>query len=325
MVEQHLAPVPPDRSLAQLADTVRRAKDYADRARSPRTERAYAADWSDFLGWTETRGLAPCPAAPTTVALYLADLAERGARASTIARRLVVIAGEHKKARQPNPTTDEDVRRVHAGIRRTHGTAQEGKAPALVDDIKNMLEQLPRTRLGQRDRALLLLGFAGAFRRSELVSLDVGDLDFTRAGLIVTLRRAKTDQEGAGRRIGIPYGANKLTCPVRSVQSWLTAAKIKSGPIFRPVDRFGRLQPGRLSDRAVALVVKRSAKRVAGLDPERFAGHSLRAGLATSAAAAGVEERKIAQQTGHQSLLILRRYIRDGDLFRGNAAGAVGL
>jgi len=325
LVEQHLAPVPPDRSLAQLADTVRRAQDYAQRAKAPRTRRAYAADWRHFTAWADARGLTALPATPETVAFYLADLAEAGAKASTMARRLVVISQAHKTQNLSSPTTSSEVRNVHAGIRRTHGTAQEGKAPATVDDIKSMLEQLPRSRLGQRDRALLLLGFAGAFRRSELVSLDVADLDFTRAGLIVTLRRAKTDQEGVGRRIGIPYGSNKATCPVRSVQSWLTAAKIKSGAIFRAVDRFGRLQPGRLSDRAVALVVKRSAQRVAGLDPERFAGHSLRAGLATSAAAAGVEERKIAQQTGHQSLLILRRYIRDGDLFRGNAAGAVGL
>ncbi|MDQ6674940.1 MAG: tyrosine-type recombinase/integrase [Chloroflexota bacterium] len=323
-MEQHRIPVPPDRSLAQLADTVRRAQDYAQRAKAPRTRKAYAADWRHFTAWADARGLTALPATPETVVFYLADMAEAGAKAATMARRLVVISQAHKTQNLPSPTTSSEVRNVHAGIRRIRGTAQEGKAPATVEDIKTMLDKLPHSRLGQRDRALLLLGFAGAFRRSELVSLDVADLDFTRAGLIVTLRRAKTDQEGVGRRIGIPYGANKATCPVRSVQAWLAAAKIKDGPIFRAVDRFSRVQPGRLSDKAVALVVKRCAAR-GGLGADRWAGHSLRAGLAISAAAAGVEERKIAQQTGHQSLVILRRYSRDGDLFRGNAAGAVGL
>ncbi len=319
-----LATIPPDRSLAQLAEEVRRAQDYAGRAKAPATKRAYAAGWRDFLAWTDARALDARPATPDTVALYLADLAQRGVKASTIARRLVVISQAHKEQDLPSPTVSNAVRRVHAGIRRSHGTAQDAKAPAVVDDIKRMVEQLPHSHLGQRDRALLLLGFAGAFRRSELVALDVADLNVTRAGLVVTLRHSKTDQEGAGRRIGIPYGSSRATCPVRSVQAWLAAAMIKEGPIFRAVDRFGRVQPGRLSDKAVARTVKRWAAK-AGLDPTRYAGHSLRAGLATSAAAAGVEERKIAMQTGHTSLVILRRYIRDGDLFRGNAAGAVGL
>ncbi|MGI9146021.1 MAG: tyrosine-type recombinase/integrase [Chloroflexota bacterium] len=203
-MEQHLVPVPPDRSLAQLADTVRRAQDYAQQAKSPRTRKAYAADWRHFTSWAEAHGLTALPATPETVALYLADLAEAGAKAATMARRLVVISQAHKTQNLPSPTTSSEVRNVHAGIRRHHGTAQEGKAPATVEDIRSMLELLPHSRLGQRDRALLLLGFAGAFRRSELVSLDVGELDFPRAGLIVALRRAKTEQEGAGRRVGIP-------------------------------------------------------------------------------------------------------------------------
>jgi integrase len=179
-----------------------------------------------------------------------------------------------------------------------------------------MLEKLPGTRVGLRDRALLLLGFAGAFRRSELVSLDVADLEFTWAGLIVTLRKSKTDQEGRSRRLGIPYGSSEQTCPVRSLQAWLESARITDGPVFRSMDRFHRVQPGRLSDKAVALVVKRRAKSV-GLDPSRYAGHSLRAGLATSAAAAGASERVIMSQTGHRSADMVRRYIREGNLFRG--------
>ena len=159
-----------------------------------------------------------------------------------------------------------------------------------------------------RDRALLLLGFAGAFRRSELVALDVADLDFSSAGLAITLRRSKTDQEGPSRRVGIPYGSSAATCPVRSLQAWLETARITGGAVFRSLDSFQRLQPKRLSDKAVTRIVKRRAAAV-GLDPSRYAGNSLRARLATSAAAGGASERAITAQTGHRSADMLRRYI----------------
>jgi len=217
------------------------------------------------------------------------------------------------------------VSRTHAGIRRTLGTAQNAKAPALVDDLKRMLDQLPATRVGLRDRALLLLGFAGAFRRSELVALDVADLEFSSAGLAVTLRKSKTDQEGRSRRIGIPYGSSEQSCPVRSLQAWLQTARIVDGPVFRSLDTFQRVQPKRLSDKAVVRIVKRRAAAV-GLDPARYAGHSLRAGLATSAAAGGASERAIMNQTGHRSTTMVRRYIREGNLFAAdNAASLAGL
>src|ERR671937_304071 len=254
----------------------------------------------------------PTSAAPAAAGV----LADAGLKAATIARRLVVISQAHKAADLPSPTTSSLVRRTHAGIRRAIGTAQVAKAPAVVEDLKRMLDSLPATRVGLRDRALLLLGFAGAFRRAELVALDVADLEFTRAGLIVTLRKSKTDQEGKSRRLGIPFGSSEQTCPVRSLQAWLEAARISDGPCFRSLDRFQRVQPQRLSDKAVALIVKRRAKAV-GLDPARYAGHSLRAGLATSAAAAGASERVIMSQTGHRSADMVRRYIREGSLFRG--------
>ena len=177
---------------------------------------------------------------------------------------------------------------------------------------------------GCRDRALLLLGFAGAMRRSELVGLDVADITEGTDGLIVRLRRSKTDQEGAGRTVGIPFGSNLATCPVRAWRAWLELSSITEGAAFRPVDRHGRIAVTRLSGQAVALVLKRHASR-AGLDRDEVAGHSLRAGLATSAAAAGVPERVIAEQTGHKGTAMLRRYIREGTLFRENAASAVGL
>ncbi|WP_395089045.1 tyrosine-type recombinase/integrase [Armatimonas sp.] len=183
----------------------------------------------------------------------------------------------------------------------------------------------PRDRLiACRDRALLLLGFAGAMRRSELVGLDVADVVETSDGLVVTIRRSKTDQEGQGRKIGIPYGSKLATCPVRSLRAWKVRAKITAGPLFRQVNRHGKVLEGRLGDRTVALVVKR-AVAATGVDVANYAGHSLRAGLATAAAMAGVSERVIQGQTGHKSLPILRRYIREGSLFRENAAAEVGL
>ena len=200
----------------------------------------------------------------------------------------------------------------------------------MTDDLRRLLELLDRTPLGLRDRALLLLGFAGAFRRSELVSLDVEDLEFTPRGVRVQLRRSKTDQEGQGRPVGVPYGVTPETCPVQALERWLAHVRTvvpdyDRGPLFLRLDAAGRVRLARLSDRGVARVVQRWAER-AGLDPERFAGHSLRAGLATSAAAGGVSERAIMNQTGHRRLAMVRRYIRDGELFGDdNAARGAGL
>src|SRR6202171_3809977 len=188
-----------------------------------------------------------------------------------------------------------------------------------------MVETLsPTSLIGVRDRALLLVGFAGAFRRSEVVSLDVADVTFGGDGLIVQLRRSKTDQEGEGRKVGLPFGSNPLTGPARALRACLAVAVIARAPIFRAVDRHGNVADVRLTDQSVALVVKRCAK-AAKLDWERYAGHSLRSGLATAAAMADVSERAIMVQTGHKSLPMVRRYIRDGALFRRNAAAAVGL
>src|SRR3954470_7552764 len=195
-----------------------------------------------------------------------------------------------------------------------------------------MVATLGTDMIGIRDRALLLLGSAGASRRSELVAVDVdaadaaraGHIEIGRAGITVRLMRSKTDQEGQGQAFGIPFGAKPATCPVRVVQAWIKAAGIQSGPLFRSVNRHGQVSADRLSDKGVALVVKRCAE-AAGLDPAKFAGHSLRAGLATSAAMAGVEERVIMSQTRHRSTTMVRRYIREGSLFRENAAGKVGL
>jgi integrase len=216
------------------------------------------------------------------------------------------------------------VRNTLKGIKRTLGTAAVQKAPAITDDIRAMIDAADSGMIGARDRALVLLGFAGAFRRSELVGLDFADLEYGRDGLTVTLRRSKTDQTGAGRKIGIPYGSNPETCPVRRMQSWIEAAGITDGPLFRSINRHGQVQTGRLSGIDVARVVKKLADR-AGLDAAKYAGHSLRAGHATSAAIAGASERSIMNQTGHRSVQMVRRYIRDGNLFRENSARKLGL
>jgi site-specific recombinase XerD len=317
-----------DRSLAplqvELGDLADQARDFMSQAKASNTLKAYQSDWRDFSAWCTQQGASPLPASPELVVLYLTGLIKENKKVSTLQRRISAISQAHQAAGHETPTRTAPIHALMAGIRRTFGTAQEGKAPVLTEDIRRMMATLPANLLGARDRALLLTGFAGAFRRSELVSLDVADVNLTRDGAVITLRRSKTDQEGQGRKIGIPYGSRPETCPVRAIQAWLEASGISEGALFRSVDRHGKLQAGRLSDKAVALVVKRAAE-AAGLDPAKYAGHSLRAGLATSAAAAGASERAIMAQTGHRSVNMVRRYIRDGSLFRENAAATVGL
>lgn len=314
---------PASAALAELEAMAEEAFCYARASKAPATLRAYRSDWAHFEAWCAARGLVALPASPETVAMYLADLA-RWAKAATIARRVSSLSQAHQAAGHESPTRARLVRVTHAGIRRCLGTASTAKTPVRVADLRAMVDGLPEDLGGVRDRALLLMGFAGAFRRSELVGLDVADVDDGLEGLVVTLRRSKTDQEGAGRRVGLPYGANPATCPVRAYRAWLQASGITEGALFRSVTKGGRLGTVRLSGRAVALVVKR-AIAATGAEPAGYAGHSLRSGLATSAAAAGASERSIMDQTGHRSLPMVRRYIREGSLFRANAAAVVGL
>ena len=308
--------VVPSPSLDQVREYIRASK-------AENTLRGYRADWREFCGWCEDRDLCALPATPESVAEYLAVCASC-LKVGSIQRRINAIAEAHKAVGLQSPTHNAMVTNTMKGIRRTRGTAPAQKAPALTDDIRAMVEATDRGIIGARDRALILLGFAGAFRRSELVNLDVDDCSFGKDGLTVTLRRSKTDPHGAGRKIGIPYGSNPDTCPVRVLQSWMEQASITSGPLFRSINRHGRIQAGRLTPIAVARVVKKLTKR-ARLDPTKYAGHSLRAGHATSAAIAGASERSIMNQTGHRSVQMVRRYIREGNLFRENSAGKLGL
>jgi site-specific recombinase XerD len=308
---------------AQIQATADRATDYRAKAKAANTLAAYRADWNDFTTWCTRRNLEFLPATPATVTLYITDLAER-CKPSTITRRLATISQAHQQAGHPTPTSAPVVRDVLQGIKREKGTAPAAKAAAVTTIIRAMVETLDDDLQGKRDRALILVGFAGAFRRSELVALTVAAVQFTNDGLVVKLQRSKTDQEGAGETKGIPYGSTPATCPVRALRAWLDAAGIAAGPIFRPINRWSQVQPRQLSDHAVAVIVKQLAAR-AGYDPAAFSGHSLRAGLATAAAAAGAAYHAIKKQTGHRSDQVLQRYIRDGSLFRDNAAAKVGL
>ena len=303
--------------------SLERAREFARQSKAENTLRGYRGDWKDFCRWCGARDLCPLPASAETVASYIAEYAGR-LKVGSLQRRLNAIAEAHKAVGLEPPTSAGIVRNTLKGIKRVNGTAPVQKAAALTDDIRSMVAASDSGPIGARDRALVLLGFAGAFRRSELVGLDVEDCAFSKDGLTITLRRSKTDQDGAGRKIGIPYGSNPETCPVRVLQDWLECAATNSGPLFRSLNRHGKVRFKRLAGLDVARVVKKLAER-AGLDAAKYAGHSLRAGHATTAAIGGASERSIMKQTGHRSVQMVRRYIRDGSLFRENSAGKLGL
>lgn len=288
--------------------------EYLLAALSKNTKKAYQQDIKHFLQWG-----GKIPATPESVASYLARCAPHLAVA-TLSRRVVAIGRAHTALQLDSPTKSELVKATLQGIRRVNGSAQRHVLPALKTDIQLMVKGL-RGIKGVRDKALLLTGFAGAFRRSELVSLQVEDLQFVSEGVIIRLRRGKTDQMGRGRDIAIPYVRGR-TCPVKAIKEWLIQSGVKSGSLFRRVSRYGSVMNQGLSAQSVALIVKARAL-AAGLNSEQFSGHSLRAGLATSAATAGVSSWKIRQQTGHQSDAMLQRYIRDSQLFKDNPVGKI--
>lgn len=299
------------------------AAEHSYAARAGNTHRAYASDWGQFTAWCAAARRRPLPASPRTVVLYLTAEAQR-LKVSTLQRRLSAISACHKAAGHPTPTADPGVRQVWRGIVRTQGRRPHEATPTGTETVRQVLATLDDSLGGLRDRAVLLLAYAGAFRRSELVALDVADLEEVEEGLIATIRRAKTDQEGRGRRVGIPRGEHAETCPVQAYRAWVEAAGIVDGPVFRPIDRHGNVKPDRLRAQAVSIVLKRAAER-AGLDAELFSSHSLRSGHVIQAARHGVAEEVIMAQTGHRSVVMPRRYIREGTLFSENSAAALGL
>ena len=311
--------------VAHLEDLTGRVRAFIEAAKAENSRRAYRSDWHRFEVWCRDHGLVCLPAPPETVALYLTALAADHKPAS-LQRKLTSITKAHQAAGFPSPASMQNavVSETLKGIRRSLGTAQPGKEPLLTPDILAMLDSLDGGLAGCRDRALLLVGFSGGFRRSELVDLDVEDVKETADGLVIRVRRSKTDPEARGAAVALPYGSTAATCPVRSYRAWVAAAGIETGPAFRSVDRHGRAGLGRMNSGSVARLIKRAAE-AAGLDPAGYAGHSLRAGFATQAFLNGAAEVAIMRQTRHKSLNTLRKYIRDRSLFRDNPAARLGL
>lgn len=280
---------------------------------------AYESDWNDFCDWCRYHHQKSYPAQPETIVNYINDLADY-AKASTIRRRISAISenynasGDHVE----NPCRAWIVKEALIGLTRLKGTVQKGKTPIYWEEIEEMIHRMDLSSLqALRDRAVLLLGFMGAFRRSELAGLDVEDIRKYPQGIVVTIRHSKTDQTSAGQQIGIPYLSHSSMDCIHALQEWLTAAGITSGPLFRSFLKNGKVSSRRLSDKSINLIVKKYAASI-GLNPEMYGAHSLRHGFATYAALQGVEERLIMKQTRHRSVEMVRRYINEADLFTNN-------
>jgi len=298
------------------ADPLEAARRYAAAEKSENTRRAYRADLKQFVAWCESVGRRAVPASAETCAVYFAHCAESGLKVSTIQRRAAAIAYAHRLAGEASPLGVEAVKMVLRGVRRSLGVAPQGKAPLTADLVLKLVRRLPDTLAGKRDRALIVLGFATALRRSELVALRVEDLSRVAEGLIVRVVRSKTDQEGRGREIAVPFGGRLK--PVEALDAWLAAAQISSGPLFRAVSRHGAVSAGAIDGRAAAEIVKRAAGR-AKMDAAAFAGHSLRAGFVTSALASGADLFRVMDVTGHREVKTLRGYDRRAKAFKGHA------
>jgi len=302
------------------AADVDRATAFANQDKAPATRTAYRGDFTRFRLWCMARNVSALPASAETVAGYLAAEAEAGLAASTIGRRCAAIRHAHKLAGHEPPTNIEAVKATLRGIRRTIGTAPKRKAPAVAEIMRDMSRAAPTDIKGLRDRALLLLGFGGAFRRSELVALNVADTEFTGDGLRVTIRRSKTDQEGQGATIAIIHGG--ACCPVKALKTWLDAAGISEGPIFRPVRKGGKVGESRLTAKSVCDLTKSYAGKL-GLNAADYGAHSLRAGFLTSAARRGASVFKMRDVSRHKSMEVLQGYVRDADMFRDHAGAGL--
>jgi len=286
------------------------------------TVRAYKSDFKDFSLFCSQNGFKSLPADPKVVSLYLTHLSSKDIKLSTLKRRLVSIGIIHALKGQYLDTKHPIIVENIMGIRRRKGSLQKGKKPLLINNLKlliNVIDEFNNEDLKKfRDRSILLIGFSGGFRRSEIVSLDYDDLNFVEEGLKINLKKTKTDQFGEGSLKGLPYFDNSQYCPVISIKKWIEISNIDSGPLFRRISKSKKLSKNRLSDQSVALLIKKYLK-LAGIDNRNYSGHSLRSGFATSAAESGAEERSIMAMTGHKSTEMVRRYIKEANLFKNNA------
>jgi len=304
--------LPSDTDIELLGEDAQAARGYAEKSLSDATRAAYRSDMEVFKVWCEARGVVAVPANPEVVASFAASQAEQGLKPSTISRRLAAIRMLHRASGVETPTSSEIVTATMRGIRREHGAAPARKTAATSDVVLAMLEHVGDDLKGLRDYSILTLGFASACRRSELASLMVDHVAEVSEGLIITIERSKTDQEGQGQEVAVPRGSR--ACPVVALRAWLDAAGIEDGPLFRRLRRGGHVTEDGISPRTIATVVKKYAA-LAGLDPDRFGGHSLRSGFASSAAANGATLFRLMDQTRHRSVETVRAYVRRAGLF----------
>ena len=296
------------------------------RSKASNTVRAYKSDFSDFGLFCAQNGFKSLPSEPKVVSLYLTHLSTKGSKMSTLKRRLVSIGVIHKLKGHYLDTKHPAIIENIMGIKRRKGSFQKAKKPILINSLKkiiNVIDQQKKEEIKKlRDRSIILIGFSGGFRRNEIVSLDYDDLDFVPEGLKLSIRRSKTDQFGEGFTKALPYFDSSQYCPVVSLKKLLDLSKIRSGPVFRRFSKGSKLSEKRLTDQTVALLIKEYLN-LAGIDSKNFSGHSLRSGFATSAAESGVEERNIMAMTGHKSTEMVRRYIKEANLFKNNALNKI--
>ena len=294
-------------------------------SKSNNTLRAYKSDFKDFGSFCSRHGLSSLPTEPKIVSLYLTHLS-KSSKISTLRRRLVSISMVHKFRGHYLDTKHPIIVENLMGIRRTKGSIQKGKKPILINHLKQIINSINEQNSSKtkklRDKALILIGFGGGFRRTELISIDYEDLEFVPEGLKIIVRKSKTDQFGEGMTKGLPYFDDKNYCPVVNLRDWLEISNIKSGPIFRRFSKGSVLTDNRLTDQSVVLLIKEYL-RLAGIENKNFAGHSLRSGFATVAADSGADERSIMAMTGHKTTQMVRRYIREANLFKNNALNKV--
>ena len=290
------------------------------------TVRAYKSDFDDFSLFCVQKGFKSLPSEPKIVSLYLTHLSTKDIKMSTLKRRLVSIGVIHKLKGYYLDTKHPSIIENVMGIKRRKGSVQKGKKPLLISNLKQIINVIDEDKNDEiktiRDRSIILIGFSGGFRRNEIVSLDYDDLDFVPEGLKITLKRSKTDQFGEGTLKGLPYFESSQYCPVLSLKKWIKISNINSGPLFRRFSKGSKLTDIRLTDQTVALLIKKYLNLV-GIDSKNYSGHSLRSGFATSAAESGVEERSIMAMTGHKSTEMVRRYIKEANLFKNNALNKI--
>ena len=289
------------------------------------TLRAYRSDYKDFAGFCVKHGFKSMPSDPKIISLYLTHLSKTS-KISTLRRRLVSIGVVHKLKGYYLDTKHPVIIENLMGIKRVKGSKQVGKKPILINHLKEIINVINEQKIEEivklRNKTLILVGFGGGFRRTELISIDYEDLEFVNEGVKIALKRSKTDQFGEGMLKGLPYFSKETYCPVTSLKNWLKISKIKTGPIFRRFAKGSALTEHRLTDQSVVLIIKECLK-LAGIENNNFSGHSLRSGFATVAAEAGADERSIMAMTGHKTTQMVRRYIREANIFKNNALNKV--